>query len=59
MNSLFQIIDEVHCLSTQGHFTNQDHDIIMEIESLLKLFNINSLRDIASTNANHIKALQL
>lgn len=31
----------------------------MEIESLMKLFNINNLRDISSSNANHIKALQM
>lgn len=38
--------------------SNQDHDITMEIESLLKLFNINSLRDISLSNQNNLAAMQ-
>jgi hypothetical protein len=36
---------------------NQDHDIIMEIESLLKLFNISHLRDITPQGQGHLAAI--
>jgi len=48
MNSLLQIIYEIYVIDKQSHITNQDHDILMEIESLLKLFNINNIRDITT-----------